>query len=482
MKLTLRISVILLAFAVTVFSAFGWYLMTVESADLRTAARHEAGLIARSLQVAIENALRDRQLEDVRETIDKMRTVEPGLFVGLFDPSGAMVTSSNAERSADYRPILQQMLQQAPLKQRIEFEADEIVVAQPLFSDHGERVGAFVMGQPIERLNRDLAATRRNIISNVLVVVVGVALVTVLAGLMLIGRPLGRLVGWMRRIRESGSLAVEIAPAGAWDKPRDEIRALEDEFSRMLVTLRQTQTRLEQQTSLREQLERSLRRMDKLASIGQLAAGLAHEIGSPLQILNGRAQALLEQSTDAEVQRQAKILVDQSDRISRIVAQLLSNARRHPPQLAPHDVVPLVRAVTEFVAIETKRKDVQLALHAPARVTLCCDADLLQQVTLNLLTNALRATPRGGTIDVAIEEARDLVTISVTDNGPGVPEALRASLFEPFFTASDDGSGTGLGLAIVRSIVHEHGGSVELDPDYDAGARMVVRWRKEAVA
>src|SRR5262249_32945876 len=140
--------------------------------------------------------------------------------------------------------------------------------------------------------------------------------------------------------------------------------------------------------------------IDKLVTIGQLSAGLAHEIGSPLQVVSGRASALLEHP-EPEVKRQAQQLVHQCDRIARVVEQLLSFGRRRPALIEPCNLVEPVRTVLELLAGEARRYGVELRMEVDSgshRIE--ADADQLQQVTLNLVKNALVATPRGGTIVV----------------------------------------------------------------------------------
>lgn len=472
MRLTLRLTGLLMVLALCAFGGFGWYLIQVETTDLNEAAMEETSLLGRSLQVAIENALRDRQLEDVQETIDKLKGVEPGLTIALLGPRGERVSPASWDPPAGHKVVTE--LLTAPSHTFMAFEPEgfprQLVLAQPLHGDDAQPLGFLVVGRPLDRLEHDLAATRRNVAVSVMLVVLSIGLLAALAGTLFIGRPLSRLMGWMRRIRESGSLDESEPSTARFMVARDEILTLERDFGAMVISLREAHRR-------QEELERSLRHVDKLAAVGQLAAGLAHEIGSPLHIMCGRARVLVDQNpTLPEVQRQAGILVTQGERISRIVERLLSLARVRGPLMEPNDVVPLVRSVVELLEYQAKRASISLNMVAPSSLVTVCDRDLVQQVALNLLTNALRAVPSGGKVTVEIREEQGAVSLEVVDSGSGIDLAKKERLFEQFFTTSAEGEGTGLGLAIVKSIVTEHGGTVDVTNQPEGGARFVVKW------
>ncbi len=462
MRLTLRLTAFLMLISLGAFGALGWYLVRSERGDLREAAQAETALLGRSLQVAIENALRDRQVDDIQETIDKLQRVEPGMLLALVDVAGSL---------APERLALVDRLGDSP-QALIEFEPagfpGQIVFLQRLLADDGRSLGVLLLARPLVRLEADLHTTERNIALSVGLVVLTIGALAALGGTLFIGRPLSRLMEWMRRIRTAGSLLEAEPEAPTFMLPRDEMLALESDFAAMVTTVREAQRR-------QSELERGLRQIDKLAAVGQLAAGLAHEIGSPLQILCGRARVLVEQNPhQPEVQRQAGILVTQGERISRIVARLLSFARVRGPLMERHDVVPLVRSVVELLEYQARLVSVALSLEAPASLFAVCDRDLLQQVALNLLTNALRANKHGGVVRVELRDDQGGVRLDVVDTGPGVELELKEKLFEQFFTTAAEGEGTGLGLAIVKSIVTEHGGTIDVTNEQPHGARFTV--------
>lgn len=293
-------------------------------------------------------------------------------------------------------------------------------------------------------------------------------------------RPLRQLTEAMRRVT-AGDLSV------ARRKPRhDEVGELTLEFDRMVAELAAARRRVAELAESRTALERGLQRVDKLATLGQLSAGLAHEIGSPLQVMQGRARSLLtERARDpAQVQRIAAIMSEQADRITRIVDQLMRFARRSPPKLAPTALEAPVRAVLDLLEHAARQQGIALELDAAPNVPpVRADLDELQQVVLNLVKNALEATAPGGRITVALRPTarvaadgapRAFARVEVVDTGSGMDEATLARLFEPFFTTRAAKGGSGLGLAVLKSIVVEHGGTVAASSVPGVGSRFTV--------
>jgi signal transduction histidine kinase len=254
----------------------------------------------------------------------------------------------------------------------------------------------------------------------------------------------------------------------------------------MVTELREARYRLEEEAKSRHRLQHALQEADKLIAIGQLSAGLAHEIGSPLQVLKGRARTLLTRNHDAaEVRRIAEILISQTDRLTRIVEQLLRFTRRRPASLSRSDLRSAINNVLDLMQYEAHRRDVSLTLTgAETLPPLWVETDEIQQITLNLIANALVATPRGGRVTMHVEESKlpprngggeiPAVRLVVMDTGCGISPDVRERLFEPFFTTRAAEGGTGLGLAVVKSLVTEHGGAIAVESELGVGSRFSV--------
>jgi signal transduction histidine kinase len=217
-------------------------------------------------------------------------------------------------------------------------------------------------------------------------------------------------------------------------------------------------------------LERRLAEAEKLATVGTLAAGLAHEIGAPLNVISGRAEMLLgHDETSPRVARHLQSIVAQSGRITRTVRSLLDYARRPARRDDVVSVDAVLDATVDLLEAECQRAGVTVERTGSAEAWVQGDSDQLQQVMTNLLLNALQAMdgqPGPTTITIGVEVAgaqHDAVPgetiITVRDTGPGLPADLDGRLFTPFATTKP--SGTGLGLVVARSIVQDHGGVID---------------------
>jgi len=249
-------------------------------------------------------------------------------------------------------------------------------------------------------------------------------------------------------------------------REEEALRAKVDEVERATVSLREAQDRLI--------------RSERLASVGRLAAGLAHEVGNPIAALLGLEDLLLEGGLEPSEQQDFLLRMrKETERINRILRDLLQFARPgEKRELVGVTQGSVAEAVADTAALITPQKamrGVELELSVPEGLpSVALGAEQLMQLVLNLLLNAVDALDGGGRVRVAAERAAGGVRLVVEDNGPGVAAEVRDRLFEPFVTTKDIGKGTGLGLAVCRGLVEAVGGSIALDTTYRDGARFVV--------
>lgn len=463
-----------------VFGTYGAHLLRGERHDLVRAVEREVALLGRSLRVSVEHALRDHQIEDIRDVLDALEVVDETVEVLVYPPVGPAIAATHP--GSDGSEVPPNLVAEAIHQRRSVLVAhpDEdprmMLMALPLLGSDGRLLGGLLLVRPLDDLRADLAATRRSVIVSVAVFVFASAFLGLALGTMYIGRPLARSVAAMREVR-AGDLDSEVPVLR-----NDELGVLAREFNSMVRELRHARTKLDAETESRRRLQRHLQDADKLITIGQLSAGLAHEIGSPLQVINGRARQLLDHAAaDAEARRLAEILVEQTDRITRIVDQLLRFARSRPALRTGIDLPSTVRGVFDLLAYEARRRGVRLTVRSAADLPmLYADADQVQQVALNLVTNALNATPAGGEILISIapvalaDAAARGIRLTVEDSGRGIAAADKEHLFEPFFTTRAREGGTGLGLAVVKAIVTEHGGEIRVEASETGGSRFTV--------
>jgi signal transduction histidine kinase len=236
---------------------------------------------------------------------------------------------------------------------------------------------------------------------------------------------------------------------------------------------------LEDVTELRA-LSSQLLRAEKLATVGILAAGIAHEVGTPLGVVRGRAELLLAKLGAQTPQgASARVIVEEIDRISRVIQELLDFSRtsRAAAVAVPLDAV--ARTVADLLAFEARSRKISIAVDVPERLpAVAADPDQLKQVLVNLTLNAVHACGPGGRVALRASADRRArcAAIEVVDDGAGIPEALRHRVFDPFFTTKKRGKGTGLGLTVAAQIVRNHGGEIDLESVVGRGTRVRVSW------
>jgi signal transduction histidine kinase len=317
---------------------------------------------------------------------------------------------------------------------------------------------------------------------------------------MFIARPIGRLTAKARRVGV-GDLTGPLAL-----RQRDELGELATEINMMC-------DRLADERGAREAATAQLRHADRLTTVGKLASGIAHELGTPLNVVGGRAKLI----ADREVEGQdavdsARIVAEQAERMTKLIRQLLDFAR--PPALhkAPVNVTTLGARICELVATIARKGNVELVPPPPddSLRTLADDGQLTQVLT-NLVVNAIQAMPPevgtdeaggvrssrrvgGGKVSMAARvvvvspppyvggAAQRWMAIEVRDTGAGMDDSTRERIFEPFFTTKQVGEGTGLGLSVSWGIVREHGGWIDVRSRPGEGSTFTVYLPEGAVS
>lgn len=226
-----------------------------------------------------------------------------------------------------------------------------------------------------------------------------------------------------------------------------------------------------------------LRHADRLVTVGKLASGVAHELGTPLNVVSARAEMILAGRTSIDESREyARVIATAAERMTAIISQLLQFARRKNVQRDARDVAALVRDTADLLRPLAKRRSIEIDVDAGSAGEASVDAGQLQQVVTNLVMNAIQASKEGGRVNVSVTETtesppvdiggprREGVSIRVEDDGAGIPPEHLRRIFEPFFTTKEVGEGTGLGLAVSYGIVRDHGGWITVQSKVGMGS------------
>lgn len=233
----------------------------------------------------------------------------------------------------------------------------------------------------------------------------------------------------------------------------------------------------------RRALESQILRSQKLAAVGLLAAGIAHEINNPLSGVVGYSRLLLERQLPQGVREKVEKISQSGERCRKIVeGVLLFSRQREGGQRAPIDLRALIDRVVGIGEYQWKMHNVRVIRERNDAAVVLADADQLEQVALNLLSNAVDAMPRGGTVRINLAREGDEVRLSVADEGHGIPPEVLPRIFDPFFSTKEIGKGTGLGLAISYGIVQDHGGDIVVESRDGLGAQFNVILPAQTVA
>lgn len=257
---------------------------------------------------------------------------------------------------------------------------------------------------------------------------------------------------------------------------RDELGEVAEEMNAMCRQLGAAQDTASREASARVAAVERLQHADRLATIGRLASGLAHELGTPLNVIEARAGLIVEDpAVDDATRASARIIITCAENVAGLVRQLLTFARPRALDLSEVRLDHIARSVVELLSPLAAQRRVSLTVTTAEPTTLQADGVLLQQAVVNLVVNALHACKAGGHVGLRVDTARLtrpgvssstpelLGHLSVTDDGIGITPEVRVELFEPFFTTRPSGEGTGLGLPIVVSIIDDHRGFLEVD-------------------
>jgi signal transduction histidine kinase len=474
---------LVLAFVVAmagIFVVYGWlsHRRTTEYFDAN--ARREVHAMGHAIAAAVGRTWNEDGPEQALRLVTQMN--EPGLdtrvrWVWLEGPTGAdhlpSIPPAEILAAAGTTEVARH--------QRNERGEDRILTYFRLQPEPGRR-GALEISESMARHERFARASL--VATAVTLVVVALVCGGVLSGLgiWLVGRPIRRLVAMARRIG-SGDLSLRLEV-----QRRDEISELVGEMNGMCDRLAAARERIAAETAARVGMLEQLRHADRLMTVGTLAAGIAHELGSPLQVVLGRARLIAEDGAcPPAIVPQARAIADQAERMSAIIRQLLDFARRKTLQTATLDLGGVVARTVELLSPLARRRGVEIVFPEPgATLDVEIDAAQIQQVLTNLTMNAIQAMPGRGRVSVTAGRCgvvsppgrgaaeTDCCWVRVQDQGAGIEAGDLPRIFEPFFTTKDVGEGTGLGLPVAHGIVADHGGWITVESTPGQGSAFTI--------
>jgi signal transduction histidine kinase len=494
MNLGTRVTVVATVLVAGALAGLGFAALKARRADLEADLSREAREIAAALAAGLEpleagdapatlewrvQAARDSgeifQLEILRVGTER-RTDDPAWRLLV---QGAEIEDGPVGRVFDSATGPRSFAMAVPLY-------DAAALELPRRDPGRKAVAVLGMQRSVAYIDAEVAATARRLFPLFLALAVVVAVAVKVAMRLTVTRPLRRLLEGIDAVGKGDLSRVILAERD------DEVGTLAGRFNAMTGSLREAREDGQRGAEARLALEARLRQSEKLATIGQMAAEIAHEVGTPLNVIGGRARAIGKivgrKTTESgihelDIAKNANIIGGEVERIAKIIRQVLDFSRQRGPTVTRVKIDAVVAEALEFVAESTRRQGIAVQNAAPPDLPdVPGDPDQIQQVCLNLLGNAIHAMPSGGTLRVRAERVvrrkggldlaapAEYVVLEISDSGPGIPEAHRDKIFEPFFTTRDEGQGTGLGLAVSNGIVKDHDGWIEVDQAPGGGA------------
>jgi two-component system, NtrC family, sensor kinase len=479
MKLTLKLAVAVLPGALVVVAAAAFLELRRDraefEADQRSDDRATAGAFADSMGKMWE-AVGEKP---VRRAMDRLHAFEARYRVSWVDLQGAGSDLPPAERAAVVRG-------DEVLWRDGRSDVPGWLHAVSPVRANDRVVGAVDVSEPPPDLRAHVRRTIRATLVTTLALAATMMLMTLLVGAWVVGGPISVLIGQARRVA-AGDLGARSLP-----RQRDELGELTRELNGMLDRLEAAAAEVHASTRERFDALEQLRHAERLTTVGRIASSVAHELGTPLNVVAGRARLIVEDEREARTH--ASIIIDQAERMTKIIRQLLDYARRRPPQKGEQDLSRLAADVLPLLATLASKKNIELRFRAEvAAAPVTADATQVQQALTNLIVNAIQASGEGGAVDVTLRATgarrpagvqvdvgeklgKDPETFELTvrDHGPGMSPEVLARVFEPFFTTKPVGESTGLGLSVTHDIIDEHGGWIEADSAPGRGSRFAM--------
>jgi two-component system NtrC family sensor kinase len=483
MKLTYRLSAALLAVMLVVFTVQAWWRLSGDLAAFEEDMRRDHRAMGRALGNAISEVWLARGADEALHLLAQANEREALILIEwVWDDALAADPSTYPGGLAAPRALPWHV----PDRGRTHRLHTYVPVDVP-----GARTGVIHLSESLEAEAGHIEATIIRTIFVTLVLALVSGLTAAVVGISFVGRPVRALVEKARRVGE-GDLDAPVTPTR-----NDELGVLAREMNTMTERLAEARRRLDEETRSRIEAVEQLRRADRLMTVGRMAAAIAHDLGTPLNVVSMRAQILSELAEDAPspeaVRAQARSIGEHADQMARIIQQLLNYARPSTCDRQRVDVRDIVRRTIELLRPVADRQGATLSHeHALQPIFASVDAAQMQQVLTNLIVNGLQSMSRPGTIRVSVGRAsrvppgradapaRPFVTIDVSDEGGGIVREDLPRIFEPFFSTKP--AGAGLGLSVMEGIVRDHGGFVDVATAVGLGSTFTVHLPEEGDA
>jgi len=474
-KLTLYLSLII----ILVLAGYGYFHILSRRDILIRKMKIEVQSTGRTLKVSLEKISLPREMEYVQDLIDAVEEYERTLGVVVYHQEKNLIFRSLSIEE-DIEPYLEMI--KRSIREDLHQEEFRIYKKFPVFSyafplkdRRGRNIGGVSILQHTSFMEEEIIRAKWSIFIMILLVIGGIVTLILIVTRKWITIPISQLMNGIKHMAK-GELNTRIDL-----KRGGELSELAQAFNQMAVNLKEAQDRIIQEGETKLDLERSLRQSEKLATIGQLASGLAHEIGTPLNIIGGRTELAKRRLDDKElIQKNLDTIAQQTERITKIIQQLLGFVRKKRPEQKALRINAILDSTLDLLEHQIQKQRLKVAKDfredLPSAIG---DPDQLQQVFLNLILNAIQSMPDGGELRISatcertskeglVNGRQEYVVVCVKDTGMGMEKEVLQNIFNPFFTTKD--AGTGLGLMVSQGIIQDHEGWIDVESEIGKGS------------
>jgi two-component system, NtrC family, sensor kinase len=481
LRLGTKLALSLLVIIILVLSGHGYFQILSRRDILVRMMKVEVEAIGKTLRVSLEEHTPLGEKEFVKAIIDAVDEYEKTLGVVVFlEGEGLLFRSRSLNEGIDsYVELIKRSIHEDRTLEGFGVYKKDPVFSYTLpFKDNTGRIlGGISILQHTSFVEDDIRKAEWNIFITIFILTAATVGMILLVTRRWITSPISQLMDGIRKL-SSGNLNTHIVL-----KRRDEFSALARTFNQLAVNLKTAQEKIIQEAESRLQLERDLRQSEKLATVGQLASGLAHDIGTPLNIISGRAELVKRRlDENEENQKDLNVIVQQTEKITKIIQQLLGFVRKKKPEQKPLNVGLVLETTLEFFDYLIQKQGIKVVKEVVTPLPpVTGDLDQLNQVFSNLFLNAMQAMPEGGMLRLSVSKKWiskaglsksecPYIEVSIEDTGVGMEKDVLMKIFDPFFTTKEEDKGTGLGLTVSQGIVEDHEGWIEVESEIGKGS------------
>jgi signal transduction histidine kinase len=471
-----RVLIYILILGAVVASLYGYFFLRQENQYAQTQVIKRTKAFGESMREIVEANLPSGDLSPLKRLLNRIARFEQPMGMRVILKNGELFYQTKSLKGlpvGDIPPLIDELNQNDFFLEKINFKGKILISCSlPIESKNGSLMGILQILDYQSVFDAELRVYQRKVFTSLMFFYA----ITLTIIFLVIQRNVNRAIATLlREVQNNSPLR-----RGAAKRKGHELSLLKQEFDKRESHLQELEHVIFQSSREKEALLDQLQQSEKLAALGKFAAGLAHEMGSPISVIEGRALQTLRRLSDSPmVEKNISLIVDQSRRLSKMIQDVLMFARRRPLNKGPVDLNRTIYQALELFegSMNGIRVEKNLSTQLP-RVE--GDADQILQVFTNLIRNALEAMPERGQLNLSTSqvcenrEALPWVRISFRDTGAGMDEDVKSRLFEPFFFRRGDGQGTGLGLSIVYGIIQKHQGRIVVQSQPKEGSQFDV--------